>query len=116
VLPVIAVDTRPLPVTVNVSPKETASLPELPATVIVGKVFVPEFKFLLVIVAVPLSTYLFVALSVGTAWLESPPKVSSVLNSLIVAPNSAPIEPSCNSDRPDKSKASAFNVAIPVDC
>ena len=41
---------------------------------------------------------------------------SSVLNSLIVAPNSAPIEPSCNSFRPERSNASALRVATPVDC
>ena len=44
-----------------------------------------------------------------------PLKVWSVENSLIVAPNSAPIEPSCNSLNPERSNASAFSVAIPVD-
>ena len=34
----------------------------------------------------------------------------------MVAPNSAPIEPSCNSDRPERSKASALRVATPVAC
>jgi hypothetical protein len=47
--------------------------------------------------ALSLVKYPNTARSVGTAVLLSPPKVSSVLNSLIVAPNSAPIEPSCNS-------------------
>ena len=56
------------------------------------------------------------ALSVGTALFESFDKVSSVINSLIVAPNSAPIEPSCNSFRPERSNASAFSVATPVAC
>ena len=50
------------------------------------------------------------------AVIASPPKVSSVLNSLIVAPISAPIEPNCNSLNPERSKASAFSVAIPVAC
>ena len=50
------------------------------------------------------------------AVFELPPKVSSVLNSLIVAPNSAPIEPNCNSLRPERSNASAFSVATPVAC
>ena len=45
-----------------------------------------------------------------------PLKVWSVENSLIVAPNSAPLEPSCNSLNPERSNASAFSVAIPVDC
>ena len=54
--------------------------------------------------------------SVGMAVLELPPIVSSVLNSLIVAPNSAPIEPSCNSFSPERSNASALRVAIPVAC
>jgi hypothetical protein len=66
--------------------------------------------------ALSLVKYPLTALSVGTAVLLSLPKVSSVLNSLIVAPNSAPIEPSCNSVIPERSKASALRVAIPVAC
>ena len=47
---------------------------------------------------------------------ELPPSVSSTLNSLIAAPNSAPIEPSFNSLNPDRLKASALRVAEPVAC
>ena len=71
---------------------------------------------LFVKVVVPESTYVLIAFSVGTAKSEFPDKVPSILNSLIEVPSSAPIEPNCNSVKPDKSKASAFNVATPVDC
>ena len=66
--------------------------------------------------ALSLVIYPNIALSVGTAVLEFPPKVWSVLNSFTEAPNSAPIEPSFNSLNPERLKASALRVAVPVAC
>jgi hypothetical protein len=66
--------------------------------------------------ALSLVKYPKIAFSVGTAVFALPPNVSSVLNSLIAAPNSAPIDPSFNSLNPERLKASAFSVAVPVAC
>ena len=66
--------------------------------------------------ALSLVIYPNIAFSVGTAVLEFPAKVSSVLNSFTAAPNSAPIDPSFNSLNPERLNASAFNVAVPVAC